>query len=270
MSSILLVMNDEIRANEIKQTLHVLENVNVHIAANIDDFINRIKQQHFALIFIEEHVDNIDAWRLVRLIRTGVANTDQNTPIALLIDRPYLKIIRSIMSECGANSFCLKSDSNCLLETARNYVKKAPQADPLQKTVLAIDDDKDILQLIVRFLGKHYTVETFSNPMDGAFSWQKKRHHVVLVDLMMASKSGGAILEEVLKIDPWQPVVLMTAYPSIDLAAELITKGAADFIPKPFRQEQLKKACDLALKRNDCLLSTKQYKQQLAKFEGLL
>jgi len=79
--------------------------------------------------------------------------------------------------------------------------------------------------------------------------------------------SGEEILEAIVQEKPRQVVVMMTAHASSELAEKLIFKGAVDFLPKPFRTEQLRKVCDLAVRREDFITSNEQFEQQVKSLE---
>jgi PAS domain S-box-containing protein len=58
---------------------------------------------------------------------------------------------------------------------------------------------------------------------------------------------------------PSQSVVIMTANHTMELAEELMLKGAADFVTKPFRAEQLRRVCETASRREDFIISNIQF-----------
>ena len=67
----------------------------------------------------------------------------------------------------------------------------------------------------------------------------RHRPAAIVTDLRMPNMDGIALLREVMKIDPQLPVVLMTAYASIDTAVEAMKIGAFDYVQKPFDGDEL-------------------------------
>jgi DNA-binding NtrC family response regulator len=70
---------------------------------------------------------------------------------------------------------------------------------------------------------------------------------LLITDLKMPGINGLELIEEVRKIDKSIPILVITAYGSIESAEEAIHKGAYDYITKPFRKEQILIAINRAL-----------------------
>ena len=109
-------------------------------------------------------------------------------------------------------------------------------------TLVAVDDDPDLLTLVSSALGAQDDVElvTALDPVEGLETIRRRRPPIVLVDLMMPGMSGMELLERVVEIDPSADVILMTAHYSTESAVEAIRKGACDYLNKPFTREQLR------------------------------
>jgi DNA-binding NtrC family response regulator len=109
-------------------------------------------------------------------------------------------------------------------------------------TLIAIDDDPDMLQLVSAALRSEegLTLLTFTNPVEALDAVRKRRPDIVLVDLMMPALSGMDVLVRIVGIDAGIEVILMTAYYSTESVLEAISKGASDYLNKPFTPEQLR------------------------------
>jgi DNA-binding NtrC family response regulator len=66
-----------------------------------------------------------------------------------------------------------------------------------------------------------------------------ERVNLVLTDLRLPAMDGMALLEAVQRQNPRLPVVVMTAFGTVEIAVEAMKKGAADFLPKPFSLDHL-------------------------------
>jgi DNA-binding NtrC family response regulator len=75
------------------------------------------------------------------------------------------------------------------------------------------------------------------------------RFDLVLTDLKMPGTSGIDILEEIRAEHPTLPVILITAYGTIQTAIEAMRKGASDYVLKPFDNESLELVVSRALER---------------------
>jgi DNA-binding NtrC family response regulator len=118
-------------------------------------------------------------------------------------------------------------------------VEKAP-------SVLVADDQPDILHALrVLLKGEGCRVKTVNTPEDALEALSQSPFDVALIDLNYArdttsGKEGMDLLEGIQKLDPDLPVVVMTAWATIDLAVECMRKGAADFIQKPWENARVK------------------------------
>ena len=112
-------------------------------------------------------------------------------------------------------------------------------------SILVIDDDTDILTA-VRLLLKTQANEviTEKNPEHLPQHLANKKFDVVLLDMNFKSSihsgnEGFYWLEKIKKSCPETPVIMITAYAAIDLAIRSLKEGAADFIIKPWHNDQL-------------------------------
>ena len=113
-------------------------------------------------------------------------------------------------------------------------------------TIVAIDDDSDLLALISLAFADTPGVEViaFTDPLEALEIVRRRHPHIVLVDLLMPDLSGMDVLERIMGFDPATDVMLMTAYYSTESAVEAIRKGACDYLEKPFTPEQLRARLD--------------------------
>jgi DNA-binding NtrC family response regulator len=114
------------------------------------------------------------------------------------------------------------------------------------RRILVVDDEKslcDYLAILLRREG--YQVETSVSLEDAFQKLPRTRFDAVLSDLMIGSRSGMEVVHA-LKGSP-TPVILMTAYGTVEKAVEALRDGARDFILKPFQNETLVQALRKAL-----------------------
>jgi len=77
---------------------------------------------------------------------------------------------------------------------------------------------------------------------------KKGEFDLIITDLKMPGLDGLQLLEEAKKKDEDIPVIIITAYGTIDAATEAIKMGAFDFITKPFKKEQILFTIEKAIK----------------------
>src|SRR2546425_8076762 len=111
--------------------------------------------------------------------------------------------------------------------------------------ILVADDQADVLAALRLLLkGERFEIETASSPTAVLKAIDSREPDVVLIDLNYArdTTSGSEGLDLLTKIqaaDPTLPVVVMTAWGSVDLAVEAMRRGARDFIQKPWDNARL-------------------------------
>ena len=108
-------------------------------------------------------------------------------------------------------------------------------------TILIVDDEKNYLLVLEALLGPQgYEIITVNNAHDALRSVREADLDLVITDVKMPGMNGMELLKKSKKIKPELPVIIMTAYGSIEMAVEAMKKNAYDYITKPFQNEQLK------------------------------
>jgi len=111
----------------------------------------------------------------------------------------------------------------------------------LTARVLVVDDEKDILKALEFLLrAEGYAVSTAISGEEALDLYKKENFDIVLTDLKMPGMDGLTLLEEIRKINPEATVLFMSAYATVESAVEAMKKGAADYIVKPFINEEVK------------------------------
>ena len=115
----------------------------------------------------------------------------------------------------------------------------------MSATILIADDQPDILQAL-RFLLKAegFAVDTVSSPGGVLSAIERKDYDVVLMDLnytrdTTSGREGFDLLSRIRLLDATLPVVVMTAYSSVEGAVEAMRGGARDYIEKPWDNARL-------------------------------
>ncbi|MBZ4659769.1 MAG: response regulator [Desulfacinum sp.] len=115
--------------------------------------------------------------------------------------------------------------------------------------VLIIDDEKNYLFILEDLLEEEgHSVLTAQDGAAGLELFRTNDLDVVVTDMKMPGMDGMEVLDQIRSLNPDIPVVMMTAYGTVEKAVEAMKKGAFDYILKPFENEELKliirKACD--------------------------
>ena len=111
--------------------------------------------------------------------------------------------------------------------------------------ILIADDQPDVLAALRLLLkGEHYEITTASSPAGVLSGVEREEVDLVLIDLnytrdTTSGSEGLELLSRLQAIDPTLPVVVMTAWGSVDVAVETMRRGARDFIQKPWDNARL-------------------------------
>ena len=111
--------------------------------------------------------------------------------------------------------------------------------------ILIADDQPDVIEALRLLLkGEGYSIEATSSPQGVLRALESGEFDVVLIDLnytrdTTSGKEGLDLLARVQALDATIPVVVMTAWSSIDLAVEAMRRGARDFVQKPWENPRL-------------------------------
>jgi DNA-binding NtrC family response regulator len=111
----------------------------------------------------------------------------------------------------------------------------------MPERILVVDDEPNMLRLLRTILMDKtgYEVTTTNNPLEVSKLLQEAHYDLVITDLKMPLVDGIDLIGIVRNLDAAMPIIVITAYGTIELAEEAIQKGAYDFITKPFRKETI-------------------------------
>jgi DNA-binding NtrC family response regulator len=106
--------------------------------------------------------------------------------------------------------------------------------------VLVVDDDEAISQNLKRLLEKAgYLSDTAYSGEEALKKINADYYDLALIDLLLPDMDGLQLLMEVKRISPLTAIIIITAFGTIPNAVEAIKRGAADYITKPFRIDEL-------------------------------
>lgn len=118
-----------------------------------------------------------------------------------------------------------------------------------QPRIVVIDDEEGIRRLFQRLLGKRYDLQTFARGLAALEDLQQTPCDLVITDLRMPGMDGMEVLSRVKEFDRDIPVIMLTAYGSIETAVEAMKKGAYDYLAKPVQSEEMELVIEKALER---------------------
>jgi DNA-binding response OmpR family regulator len=114
--------------------------------------------------------------------------------------------------------------------------------------VLVVDDEPEVRQLLEEFLTvKGYDVAVAEDGAQALEAVERFHPQVVLLDMTMPGMDGQETLRRMVSAYPTLPVIMVTANVDVGLTTQVLTLGAADYVPKPFDLDYLDQAISIQL-----------------------
>jgi len=132
-----------------------------------------------------------------------------------------------------------------------------------QERIVVIDDEYPMRLSCRQILSKSgFEVETFEDGAKGLEGVAKLRPSLAIVDLKMPGMSGLEVIPRIHDIDPEIIIVVITGYATISTAVDAMKAGAYDFLPKPFRPDELRIIVNRGLERRRLKLESRRYEME--------
>jgi DNA-binding NtrC family response regulator len=135
--------------------------------------------------------------------------------------------------------------------------------------LLIVDDEKAMLIALKGLLSKEgYQVETAASGEEALKKIDGGSFHAIITDLSLKDVSGMAVLERAKQVDADTAVIMITAYGSEKIAVQAMKLGAADYLPKPFDNDEIRmlvrRVMETALLRRDHRRLLEQVEERFA------
>jgi DNA-binding NtrC family response regulator len=143
------------------------------------------------------------------------------------------------------------------------------QNSSYQPGILIADDQPDVLKALCLLLKPEgFRVETASSAAQIIEAVKSRDFNLVLMDLNYvrgetSGEQGLDVLSIIQQIDNMLPVVVMTAWSSVELAVEAMRRGARDFMPKPWNNERLLTVLRTQIELGQALKKSRQLEQEI-------
>ena len=263
--TLLLVYRDSGKRDMLTRCLTEAGLTAITTADNGEQAMRLLTASAFDVIVSDIELGDLDGWRLTRLVRSGVTQTGANTPVVIISTTFSARIAEATAKEFEVNRFLAFEHYTTLPDVILNELMHA--ATPPRARLLVIEDFEDTINIVKHVLSARFDIDSARDGAEGLALWRAHHHDIVLCDLMLPKLSGEEVLCEIIKEKPTQSVIIMTAHAGAERAAQLLLAGAIDFLPKPFRTDQLRQVCSIAAHREDYMVSNQQFlerQQQLS------
>ncbi len=144
----------------------------------------------------------------------------------------------------------------------------SPKTEPgIDATVLIVDDDPAIVELVSEFLSTEpdLNVATAPTAEEAIIELQNRSVDVLLADLYLGGNTSGVdVIRMARELHPEVVAILITGHPTVETAISVLKLGASDYFIKPFSLESLRAAVNRGLERVRLSRENMQLREQLA------
>ena len=145
-----------------------------------------------------------------------------------------------------------------------------PTAGLSMPVVALVDDEPVVRESLKQTLELHgFAVQAFEAAQPLLDQVRRGLRCVVVTDVRLPGMDGLVLLGHLLRIDPAQPVIVITAHGDVGMAVQAMRAGAYDFIEKPFAPERLLEVTRRAAERLALSLEVQALRSQLAAQRGI-
>ncbi len=118
-------------------------------------------------------------------------------------------------------------------------------------SILVVDDDSNLLEIMrMRLESADFKVSTFLEEKEAVNAVKNNHFDLAILDLQLAESDGIVLMEDIHKINPDIPVIILTAYGTIESAVSAMQRGAYSYLTKPFEPQELLFQVDRALEKH--------------------
>lgn len=141
-------------------------------------------------------------------------------------------------------------------------------------TILVIDDEPIMQEILSDFLGEEgFTVDIAGSGEEGVELAKAKPYDCAIVDLMMPGIDGIETTQQLKELDAHLPVIMITAFASVESAVDAMKHGAHEYITKPFKNDEVLLVVSNAIKHRELELEVQNLRRAMRekyKFENIV
>ena len=133
-----------------------------------------------------------------------------------------------------------------------------------RERILIVDDEPDMVENCQRILSRAgHRCLTVTDSREALKLLESERPDLLLTDLRMPGVDGMELLKSARQVDPQMPVIILTAFATIESAVLAVKAGAFDYLAKPFSADQLALSVERALTQRRLALENLRLREQL-------
>ena len=131
-------------------------------------------------------------------------------------------------------------------------------------SILVVDDEPIMQEILGDFLREEgYSIDIAGSGEEGVDLAQKSSYDCAIVDLMMPGIDGIETMQKLREIDTSLPVIMVTAFASVESAVEAMKRGAFEYITKPFKNDEVLVVLQKAIRTRQLELEVPKLKEEV-------
>ncbi len=139
----------------------------------------------------------------------------------------------------------------------------------MKRTILVAEDEERMRRVLEVNLQDRYRVLLAKDGEEALRIFNEDEVHLVLTDMKMPGRDGISLLHEVKRIRPEVPVIMITAYGTIESAVNAMKDGAFDYLLKPIKMEEVGLVIERALRQTELMDENRKLRQEIKSLYGV-
>jgi DNA-binding NtrC family response regulator len=136
---------------------------------------------------------------------------------------------------------CVSEDTSIQEYLAKLIAQSLGEYPGEKKLVLIVEDEAILREALGDYLTDTYQVVTAGTGEEALELIEKQDFDILVIDVRLPGKTGLQVLKEVKESKPYIKSIVITAYPSAELAVEAMKLGAVDYLIKPVAADNLER-----------------------------
>lgn len=139
----------------------------------------------------------------------------------------------------------------------------------MKRTILIAEDEEKMRRVLEVNLQDQYRVLLAKDGEEALRLFKENEINLLLTDMKMPEKDGLSLLHEVKRLRPEIPVILITAYGTIESAVSAMKEGATDYLLKPIKMEEVELVIQRALLQADLMVENRMLREEIKSLCGM-
>jgi DNA-binding NtrC family response regulator len=140
--------------------------------------------------------------------------------------------------------------------------------------IMLVDNEEGLCRMMEAVLkDQGYLVKSYTRSVQAVAEFSAGDYELIISDIKMPEMDGLEVLKHVRNRDPEVPVIMITAYATVDMSIQALRRGAYDMLTKPFEPDELVYRVKNALQHHELMEENRELREELSgqfKFENII